>query len=121
MRAGRRTPEGAPSLTRRTLRGLFWFLALSLLFNSMFGDMGLVERIRQKRALDRLRQEVGSLRAENARLVGDIHGLRRDPSRIETIARETLGLIRPGEIVFLFQGSETPTPTPHGPTPSPTP
>jgi cell division protein FtsB len=105
-------PQGVPPLARRTVRAVFWFLALSLLFNSLFGDMGLVERFRQKRVLAKLSREVASLRAENARLVTDIDDLRRDPYRIEAIAREELGLVKPGEIVFLFGGRETPAPSP---------
>ena len=92
------------------LRILFWFIALSLLFNSLFGDMGLVQGLRQRRAAARLRQEVSVLHTENARLMADITALQQDGYRIEEIAREQLGLQRPGEILFLFQPPEAPAP-----------
>jgi cell division protein FtsB len=65
--------------------------------------MGLVQGMRQRRAAARLRAEVRALRAENVRLTSEIDALKRDPYRIEAIAREQLNLSRPGEILFLFQ------------------
>ncbi len=104
------TPSGAGAaavdpLRRKALLLLFWFLTLSLLFNSLFGDMGLIQGYRQRRALARLGRDVRTLRAENGRLEDEIRDLRRNSYRVETIAREKLGLIRPGEIIFLFQDS----------------
>ena len=90
-------------LRRKALHVLFWFVALSLLFNSLFGDMGLIQGYRQRGLLARLRQEVRALHQVNDRLTADIADLRHDPYRIEQIAREELGLSRPGEILFLFQ------------------
>jgi cell division protein FtsB len=39
------------------------------------------------------------LRAENAALRRRAERLRTDPATIEGVARETLGLVRPGELV----------------------
>jgi cell division protein FtsB len=103
---------GPADLRHRGLRILFWFIALSLLFNSLFGDMGLVQGLRQRRAAARLRQEVRALRAENVRLLSDVKALQRDGYHIEAIAREQLGLARPGEILFLFQPPEDEPPAP---------
>jgi cell division protein FtsB len=93
-------------LRRKALLVLFWFVALSLLFNSLFGDMGLIQGYRQRRLLARLQHEVRTLHQVNDRLAADIADLRHDPYRIEQIAREELGLSRPGEILFLFQEPE---------------
>jgi len=96
--------QAAPvDLRRKALVVLFWFVALSLLFNSLFGDMGLIQVYRQRRLLARLQGEVLALRTANDRLAGDIDDLKHDPYRIEQIAREDLGLGRPGEILFLFE------------------
>ncbi len=120
-------PPGAPSrsdgahLRRRALLILFWFFAVSLLFNSLFGDMGLIQGIRQRRAASRLRREVATLRLDNDRLMTEIQDLRHDPYRIETIAREDLGLIRPGEIIFLFQDAGAPSSAGLSPGASPAP
>ena len=104
----------AVDLRRKALVVLFWFVALSLLFNSLFGDMGLIQGFRQRHLLARLQEEVRTLRQSNDRLAADTYALKHDPYRIEQIAREELGLGRPGEILFLFQDPEP------GATPSPT-
>jgi cell division protein FtsB len=98
--------EAARGLRRRVLGGLFWFLSITLAFNALFGDMGLVQGLRQRGALAALEAELATLRAANDRLAADIRELRSDPWRIETIAREDLGLARPGEILFLFADDE---------------
>ncbi len=97
-------PGAAPpsDMSRRALQVLFWSIALSLGFNALFGDMGLIQAGRQRRLAARLEREVGSVRAQNEAALAEIKALRQDPYRIETIAREELGLARPGEIIFLF-------------------
>ena len=91
-----------PAARARILRYGFWFVAASLLFNLIFGDMGIVQGLRQRAFARRLRREVTQLQAENGALAADIKALHTDPFRVETIAREQLGLARPGEIIFLF-------------------
>ena len=96
----RPAPDGAAR--GRALRVAIWLVAATLLFNLLFGDMGVIQGLRQRRASSRLQAEVARLEAENAALAADIKALHDDPFRIEAIAREELGLARPGEIVFLF-------------------
>ena len=50
----------------------------------------------------RLAREIGQLRRDNRRLRDQARRLREDPAAIEAVARRELGLIRPGEIVFLL-------------------
>ena len=99
-------------LRRKALVVLFWFVALSLLFNSLFGDMGLIQGFRQRNLLARLHEEVQTLRQANDRLAADINALKHDSYRIEQIAREELGLGRPGEILFLFDPADQAPATP---------
>ena len=101
-------PPETAALRRRALRTLFWCLAASLLFNLLFGDLGVIQGIRQRRTAARLQGEVAALQARNQRLAAAIDGLRHDSYRIEAIAREELGLRRPGEITFLFTSSHSP-------------
>jgi len=94
-----------PVSRARALKAGFWLLASSLLFNLVFGDMGIVQGLRQRALARRLRQEVTQLQADNDALARDIQALKTDPFRVEGIARVELGLARPGEIVFLFPSS----------------
>ena len=95
-----------PVSRARAVRSGIWLLAGLLLFNLIFGDMGIVAGLRQRHAAARLRREVASLQAENDALLADVHALKTNPFRIESIAREQLGLARPGEIIFLFPSGE---------------
>lgn len=54
------------------------------------------ERAEVLRVNDRLRREVRTLRRE-------VEALRSDPRAIERIARDELGMIREGELLFQFE------------------
>jgi cell division protein FtsB len=97
----------AVAFRRRFLRTIYWFLAVSVLFNLVFGEMGLIQGFRQRSKVTRMELDVESLQARNATLMTRIDDLRHNPYRIETIARQELGLCRPGEIIFLFPNGDT--------------
>ena len=81
---------------------------IALVVGSLFGDRGILQLIAQRqRALD-LAREIEEIRAENVRLAAEIHALRTDPRAVERIAREELGLARPGETVFLVRDQAPP-------------
>ena len=66
---------------------------------SVRGISGLREA---NNALDVLSDAVSHLQQENDSLRETARRLREDPNLIEDVAREDLGLIRPGEKVFVF-------------------
>jgi len=81
---------------------------IALVVGSLFGDRGILQLMaHRQRALD-LAREIEEIRAENVRLAAEVHALRTDPRAIERIAREELGLARPGETVFLVKGDTAP-------------
>ena len=89
---------------RKKAAGLASAIALiALLVGSLFGDRGILHLVAQRERAVVLARELDSLRAENERLAADIAALRTDPAAIERIAREELGLARPGETVFLIR------------------
>jgi cell division protein FtsB len=63
----------------------------------------------QRERSESLRGEIAELRRENSRLASEIAALRQDPRAVERIAREELGLARPGELVFIIR-EEPPLP-----------
>jgi cell division protein FtsB len=73
-----------------------------LLVSFIFGEMGLVKYYRMKTQFSSLRKEISSLEQDNAKLLRDVHALKTDPDRMEQIARDKLGLARPGEIVYYY-------------------
>jgi cell division protein FtsB len=76
---------------------------IALLVGALFGDRGLLHLIDQRHRAEALAREIEDLEAENARLGKEIAALRSDPRSIERLAREELGLARPGETVFLVR------------------
>lgn len=53
-----------------------------------------------------LRQSVQDLEQNNNRLAQEIGRLRDDPATLEALARTKLGMIRPGEVVYIFREEE---------------
>jgi cell division protein FtsB len=92
-----------------------WIVAgvLALLLGAaVFGDTGVLHLWRLRAEVDTLHRDVQALEAENERLTRAIAELRDDPVALERIAREELGLVRPGERVLRFPRSSAPPRSP---------
>lgn len=103
LRRKRVTPVAAPAWRRRSLHLLLVFVTLVLVIDALIGEKGLMESMRARRQYDQLARSLEDLRRQNARLRDDARRLREDPTAIESLAREELGLVRPGEVVFILK------------------
>ena len=65
-----------------------------------FGGQSLARVWQMKREVEALERDIGQLKSEANRLTADIDKLRSDPDSIERVARESLGLVKPGERVL---------------------
>jgi cell division protein FtsB len=83
------------------LMGCSLFLLAMMAF-TVWGDRGLLAMWRTQRELERLVREIEIVEQKNAALSQEVQRLHSDLGYIEKIAREELGLVRPGEIVFEF-------------------
>jgi cell division protein FtsB len=92
-----------PARTRRIVQILLVFLASVILVDALVGDRGLLATMRARREYDELAATIARERIENAQLRDEARRLREDPSAIEEIARRELGLIKPGEKVFIVK------------------
>jgi cell division protein FtsB len=103
---------GAPKAPRgrRTLYAVLVFLFCVFVMDSLVGDRGLVALMRVQREYARLADQVAAVKAENARLKGLAGRLADDPATIEEIARRDLGMIKPGEKLFIVRDVPAPTP-----------
>lgn len=79
------------------------FVAAVVIVDALVGDRGLLAMLRARHQHDQLAATIARQRAENARLREEVRRLREDPGAIEEIARRDLGLIRPGEKVFIVK------------------
>lgn len=78
-----------------------------LLVDGVVGDKGLLATLAAERRYEQLRSLVGSARIENAKLRQEARRLREDPTAIEELARRELGLLRPGEKLFIIRDVST--------------
>ncbi len=106
----RKRVEPAPSslLRRRGLQLLLIFVALVLVVDALIGDKGLTESLNARRQYRELQNSLDQLRRENAALLEEVRLLNEDPATIESLARQELGLIKPGEIVFILKDLKEP-------------
>ncbi len=87
---------------------LLLFVALVIVVDGLVGERGLLAMIRARREYDQAAAATARQRADNARLREEARRLREDPAAIEEIARRDLGLIRPGEKVFIIKDVPSP-------------
>jgi len=116
----KRTPRRRPRVPKKPTRNgrivqlLVLVVATIIIVDGLVGDRGLLAMLRARHEYDQLAGSIARQRAENARLRDQARRLREDPSAIEEIARRELGLIKPGERVFIVKDVKTPK-APHSP------
>jgi cell division protein FtsB len=95
---------GTPIVRGRKLVRLFlFFIAFVVFVDALVGEKGLLATLRVRREYRQLEADIVHARGENARLREEARKLLEDPATIEAIARRELGLIRPGEKLFIIK------------------
>ena len=98
-----------PAGRRKWLNLLLGFVAVVLLVDALVGEEGLMDRLRARDALAKATAELEALKRLNAAMREEKRRLNEDPTMIEALAREQLGLIRAGEMLFIVKDTKTPT------------
>jgi cell division protein FtsB len=88
---------------RRALQYLLVFVACVLVVDAIVGEKGLIAMVKARQQYEALEDSLARARAENARLREEARRLREDPVTIEEIARRELGLMKPGERLFIIR------------------
>ena len=89
-------------LSQRAINyGLVLVLVLMLSF-LVFGEWGLLHYWRLAEERRSLEERSQALQRDNELLREKIYRLRKDDRYLEKVAREELGLVREGEIIYLF-------------------
>lgn len=89
--------------TRVTIRAvvlLSGVLTVVFLISFVFSEEGISELREARMRVDTIEQEIVELERENAKLEAEADGLRESSFTVEKIAREDLGMSKPGEIVY---------------------
>jgi cell division protein FtsB len=80
--------------------------ALYLIIPLFLGDMGILKYFGMLKKHHHISAEIHELIEENRELQQKVEALRSDPDVIEKIAREQLGLVKEGELVYKFKTEE---------------
>jgi cell division protein FtsB len=88
---------------RRWLRHGLFFITLVIVIDAIAGEKGLLALFQARREYSALERSLERARAENADLREMARRLREEPSAIEEQARRELGLIKPGEVLFIVK------------------
>jgi len=107
-------------------RNANWFLAAAvslLLLQDVFGTHGVLAMRRAQKEAATVKEEINLINEENRQLQDRVKSLKTDPQAIEHIAREEMGLARPGEYIFKTspKPAESPSPAPQRAGPPKTP
>lgn len=97
------TTSFADQLREFFRRNVSWFLAAAvtlLLLQDVFGTHGVLAMRRAQKEAAAVQKEIDQMNQENQQLQDRVKALKTDPQAIEHIAREEMGLARPGEYIF---------------------
>ena len=100
------TPIPPRKRRRRAVEYVLIFVGCVLVIDSLVGEKGFIATVQARREARTLEAQVAAARDENIRLREEARRLREDPSAIEEIARRELGLIKPGEVLFIVKDIE---------------
>jgi cell division protein FtsB len=102
-------PLGSPR-ARRLVRYTLMAITAVVVIDAVVGEKGLLALMRARQEYRVLEHSLHSVRAENQRLREQARRYREDPSAIEELARKDLGLIKPGEKLFIIREQPAPGP-----------
>jgi cell division protein FtsB len=85
---------------------LIGLLVLVLVVHDIFGAHGYLAMRRTQQEIKKVTKDLDQLNKENLELEQEVRELKTDPHKIERIARDELGLARPGEVIIKIPRSQ---------------
>lgn len=89
--------------SQRVVRYVLAFVTVVLVIDAVVGEKGVLALFEARREYQALEQSLLRVQTENAQLREEARRLREDPDAIEELARRELGLIKPGETLFIIK------------------
>jgi cell division protein FtsB len=111
--------ERVAALLRQYGRALLGLLVLVMIVHDIFGTHGFLAMRRTEDEIKNVQANLDKLSKENAALEEEVKDLKSDPRLIEKIARDDLGLARPGEVIIRIPPGQGPTQEPQEQAPAP--
>ena len=81
-----------------------------IIVDALVGERGLLAMRKARQQYQALERSLAVEKADNVRLREEALRLRHDPNAIEELARRELGLIKPGEKLFILKDVAPPAP-----------
>jgi cell division protein FtsB len=103
------TPSEFVAYLRRNARQILAFALFALLVHDVFGQHGFLAMRRTQKEIEQIRDQISKVNDENKSLAEQVNSLKSDPKSIERIAREEMGLARPGELIFKLPDTVKPS------------
>jgi cell division protein FtsB len=101
-----RADEKTPTFLRHYGPALLGLLVLILVVHDIFGAHGYLAMRRTQQEIQKVNTDLNHLNKENLQLEQEVRELKTDPHKIEKIARDELGLARPGEVIIKIPRSQ---------------
>jgi cell division protein FtsL len=98
--------ERIQSSLRQYGRALLGLLLVLLFVHDIFGTHGFLAMRRTQQEIKKVNAELEQLNKENLQLEQEVKELKTDPHKIESIARDELGLAKPGEVIIKIPQSQ---------------
>ncbi len=87
-------------------RSVLILCVFSLFLHDIFGAHGFLALRRTKLEIERVQSDINRLNKENIELSDEVKSLKTDPHKIESIARDELGLAKPNEVIIKIPESQ---------------
>jgi cell division protein FtsL len=98
--------ERIQSSLRQYGRVLLGLLVVLLIVHDIFGAHGYLAMRRTQQEIKKVDADLEQLNKENLQLEQEVKELKTDPHKIESIARDELGLAKPGEVIIKIPQSQ---------------
>ena len=92
----------ATQVTLKAVVLLSGVLSIVFLISFFFSDRGIAELQHARTRVATLHSNITKLEQENARLRAEIESVKKSSYAVERIAREDLGMSKPGEVVYML-------------------
>lgn len=98
---------GNLNLSKKHKKWMFFaitgIVSVYLLISFLFYDIGFIKYMKMRGEYNRISEDINRLQEGNKNLREEVKLLKTDPDYIEAYAREKLGLVKEGEIIYRFE------------------
>jgi cell division protein FtsB len=95
--------DAVSAVRRRMVRTVLVLVLVLAVVDGVFGERGLLANIDVRQRIAAKQSSIDEMTTRNDTLTEEIRRLREEPSAVEELAREELGLIKDGELLIILR------------------